>query len=228
MITRKDINRPEQMRGKTIGVTGFYNIMGFQALLFSQAMGFEPGKDITIIQEPTGTMEGMVDGKYDAYIAGEGLPQYQALKAGYKPLIDFKAWKVPMTSSSVNVDADWYKNNRDTAKALIKSMVEAIALMKQDKQVVYRAMAKYYGIKDTKVADYFIGTWDFPTKPYPDREGLRVAQKLYASFPGLRNEELKKANIDDFIDDSVVRELDESGYIDSLYKNSKSKVGGQQ
>ncbi len=182
MIARSDIKRPEELRGKRIGVTGYYNIMGFQALLFSQAMGFDPGKDITILQEPTGTMEGMMAGKYDAYIAGEGLPEWQSIQAGLNPLIDFKAWKVPMTSSSINVDVDWLKDNRETARRFIKSMVEAIALIKQDKSVVNKAMAKYYGITDPKVQSYFYGTWDFPAKPYPDTEGLRIAQKLYANF----------------------------------------------
>ena len=218
MIARKDITRPEQLHGKTIGVTGFFNIMGYQTLLFVQAMGWEPGKDITIIQEPTGTMEGMEAGKYDAYIAGEGLPEWQAEHAGYKPLIDFKQWKIPMTSSSVDVDAEWLKNNRDTARGFIKSMVEAIAIMRQDKKAAFRAMTKYYGITDPKQLEYFYSTWTVPAKPYPDVEGLRIAQKLYATFPGVKSEELKNAKIEDFIDDSFVRELDQSGYIDSLYK----------
>src|ERR1700676_1135572 len=97
-------------------------------------------------------------------------------------------------------------------------MVDAIAMMKQDKQTAFRAMAKYYGITDPQMQANFYSTWDFPAKPYPAVEGLRIAQKLYATFPGLRSDDLKNAKIEDYIDDSFIRELDQSGYIDSLYK----------
>ena len=219
LIARKDITVPEQLRGKRIAFTGTFNILGYQALLFAKAMGWEPGRDVTFVLDASGTIEGLNSGKFEAYIAGVGLPEWQAIhQMGYKPLIDFNNWKIPMCSSSVNADAAWLKDNRETARRFIKSMVDAIAMIKQDKRPAFRAMAKYYGITDPKMQEYFYSTGDFPAKPYPAVEGLKNAKVQFAGNPGLRNDDLKNARIEDYIDDSFVRELDQSGYIDSLYK----------
>jgi len=213
LFARKDITLPEQLKGKRIDFTGRLNILEFQALLFAKAMGWEPGKDVTLVEDRAGTIEGITSGRVDAFIAGEG-PEWQALQAGYKPLIDFRAWKVPMASSSVNADRAWLKDNRETARRFIKSLVDTIAVMKKDKQAAYRAMAKYYNITDPKMQEFFYNAWDFPPKPYPAVEGLRNVKVMYRGiYP-----ELDKYKVEDFVDDSFIRELDQSGYIDRLYK----------
>lgn len=213
LFARKDITLPEQLKGKRIGFTGRLNILQFQALLFAKAMGWEPDKDITLVEDPAGTIEGITSGRVDAFIAGEG-PEWQALKAGYKPLIDFRTWKVPMASSSVNADRAWLKDNRETARRFIKSLVDTIALIRKDKQVAFRTMAKYYNITDPEMQQFFYGAWEFPAKPYPAVEGLRNVKVMYREiYP-----ELDKYKVEDFVDDSFIRELDTSGYIDRLYK----------
>jgi ABC-type nitrate/sulfonate/bicarbonate transport system substrate-binding protein len=219
LIARKDITQPEQLRGKRIAIKGQFNIMDFQALLFTNAMGWKVGQDVTLmISDEDLTLDGLRSGKFDAYICGEALPAWQAAQMDYKPLIDFKQWKIPMSSSGVNVDRAWLRDNREAARRFIKSVVEAIAIMKQDRRAAFRAMAKYYGITDPKMQEFLYSSWDFPAKPYPSVEGLRVAKALYAGHPGLRDEEFRNARVEDSIDDSFIRELDQSGYIDSLYK----------
>jgi ABC-type nitrate/sulfonate/bicarbonate transport system substrate-binding protein len=218
MFARKDITVPEQLRGKRLAITSRTNILGFQALLFCRAMGWEPDKDITFVIDPSGMNDGLISGKFDAYIAGEGLPLWQATQAGQKPLIEFKYWKVPMASSSVHVEEAWLQNNRETARRFVKSMVDTIAVVKQDKLAFFRALAKYYNIKDPRMQEFFYNTWEFPAKPYPAVEGLRMAKVLFDGQPGLRLDDFRKARVEDYIDDSFVRELDQSGYIDSLYK----------
>jgi len=218
IFAKKDITLPEQLRGKRLAITSRFNILGFQALLFCRAMGWEPDKDITFVIDPSGTNEGLLSGKFDAYIAGEGLPLWQAVQAGQKPLIEFKYWKVPMASSSVHVEETWLQNNRETARRFIKAMVDTIAIVKQDKEAFYRALAKYYNIKDPKMQEFFYNTWDFPAKPYPAVEGLRNAKVLFDGQSGLRTEQFRTARVEEYVDDSFVRELDQTGYIDGLYK----------
>ncbi len=51
-----------------------------------------------------------------------------------------------------------------------------------------------------------------PRKPYPPYEGIKRVMEVYDSH------EMRKYTSEHFYDDSFVRELDESGYIDSLYQ----------
>ena len=218
IFARKDIIYPEQLKGKRLAITSHFNIMGFQALLFIRTMGWEPGKDITLVIDPSGMNDGLAKGEFDAYLAGEGLPLWQATQQGYKPVVDFRGWKIPMASSSIHVEEAWLKNNRETARRFVKAMVETISVVKQNKQTFYRALAKYYGMKDPKMQEFFYNTWDFPAKPYPSVDGLREAKVLYDNYPGVKAQEFRNAKIEDYIDNSFIRELDQSGWIDSLYR----------
>ena len=51
-----------------------------------------------------------------------------------------------------------------------------------------------------------------PAKPYPAVDGIKLMMRIYDS------PEMRKYQAEDFYDDSLMRELDESGFIDSLYR----------
>ena len=50
-------------------------------------------------------------------------------------------------------------------------------------------------------------------KPYPSVEGLRNIQR----FMQARNPKVGQIKVQDLIDDSIMRELDRTGYIDRIY-----------
>ena len=57
IFARKEIMYPEQLKGKRLAITSPFNIMGF-ALLFIRTMGWEPGKDIQLVIDPSGMNDG--------------------------------------------------------------------------------------------------------------------------------------------------------------------------
>jgi hypothetical protein len=58
---------------------------------------------------------------------------------------------------------------------------------------------------------YARGAW-LPRKPYPCYEGYTKTMELYDT------NEMRRYKATDFYDDSLMREIDESGFIDALYK----------
>lgn len=114
---------------------------------------------------------------------------------------------------SILTTRTWLNDNRETARRFVKSIIEAIAMMKKDKAVANKVMAKYYGI--TVPAHQKIlndGNREMPKKPYPAVDGIKRTMQLYDSH------EMRRYKPEDFYDDSIVRELDKSGAIDRLYK----------
>ena len=216
IIARKDITKPEQLKGKRLGYTTYGTTSHFQATLLAKRMGWDPIQDISLLSTSgAADLSVLRDGVADAFVSGE-LATLEALAAGYKPLVDMGEWKVPMASNGVNVDRAWLQGNRETARRLVKSIVEAIALMKKDKQIAFRAMAKYYGITDPKMQAYFYEEMpNVPRKPYPTVAGVQKTMEVFESVAG---NEMRKHKPEEFYDDSFVRELDQSGFIDSLYK----------
>jgi ABC-type nitrate/sulfonate/bicarbonate transport system substrate-binding protein len=101
----------------------------------------------------------------------------------------------------------------------VKSHVEAIALMKTDRDLSIKVLAKYLG--QIKERDVLAQSYDtaapdnrISRKQYPSVAGLQMALDLLADD----NPKAKVAKPDDFIDNRFIKELDDSGYIDSLYK----------
>ena len=212
IMARPGITQPEQLKGKRLGYSGNGAMTHFIALKFAQKMGWDPQKDLSLMSGAL-ALDTLESGAVDAFIAYE-IPRVMALSKGFPVLVDLSSWQMSIAGSGVNTTKSWLKDNRDIARRLIKSLVEAIALLKKDKTIAFRAMEKWYGISDREqLAVMYASDVDWiPSKPYPAVEGIKQAMDLYD------NHEMRKLQPGDFYDDSFVRELDESGYIDSLYE----------
>jgi ABC-type nitrate/sulfonate/bicarbonate transport system substrate-binding protein len=211
IFAQPEITRPEQLKGKRLGANGPGSMTHFIAVVFAQRMGWDPLHDISIMDNAM-HHDVLVSRAVDAFVAYE-VPHVMALSAGFKPLIDPRPWDVPMAGSGVVASRAWVQQNREAVRRFIKSTVDAIALMKNDRTVAFRAMAKWYNIADPEQQQYiYDSSEEMPPKPYPSVEGIRKAMEVYDS------NEMRKFKPEDFYDDSFVKELDQSGYIDGLYR----------
>ena len=82
-------------------------------------------------------------------------------------------------------------------------------------------LAKYLGSQDKEILERtydFISTDDrLPPKQYPTLEGIKnILEPLAETDP-----KAKAAKPEDFVDMRFVKELDESGFVDDLYKGRK-------
>ena len=112
----------------------------------------------------------------------------------------------------MNVSRAWLKDNPEATRRFIKSTVEMIALVKRNKQAAFNATAKWYNVADPEKQEHFYREIsNLPRKPYPSVEGIKKVMEIY------NYHEMRKYQPEDFYDDSFVRQLDQSRYIDSLY-----------
>ena len=73
-------------------------------------------------------------------------------------------------------------------------------------------MTKWYDVADPKKQEYFYReVSNLPRKPYPSVDGIRKVMEIY------NYHEMRKHKPEDFHDASFIRQLDQGGYIDSLY-----------
>ena len=211
IVAREGINTLEDLKGKRIGISGISACTGYIATMLAKRMGWDPVQDIAILggnYSVTPLQKGWVD----AAIFYE-IPLAMALKAGYKPIADLRSWNEPMLCSGVWASRSWANNNRETVHRFLKSLVEAIAMMKQDKTVAFQAISKWYKFTDYEMQGIiYNGAVEMPRAPYPNVEGIKKTMELYDSNA------MRRYKAEDFYDDSFIRELDESGYIDSLYE----------
>ncbi len=211
IVGRSDIRSAEQLKGKRIGYSGYGAVTHLEAINFAEAMGWDPQFDVSLMSDGL-AVEALQNGYIDAFVA-DNMHGTMAMAAGYRVIVDLADYSFPTAGSSLMVDREWIKNNDDAARKFIKASIEAVALLKTNKEATFKTLRKWYRLTDPELLEFFYeGSTRMPRKPYPPVEGLRRVMEVYDSH------EMQKYSLEYFYDDRYVRELDESGYIDSLYE----------
>ncbi len=203
----------EDLRGKRIGVSSMTNTLGFQARLLAQRMGWDYQTDITLVDAENDGLEELAEGTVDVILVNE-IAYSTAKSAGYPVLFDTGDWNEDIGGNSVAVDPVWLENpvNREKARRLMMVIAEAISIFHQQPDVARRVLREWNGVQDDNLVQDIIarGAW-LPNKPYACVAGLRKTIEL---FPELGTE---RFTTEDFYDNSVMEEIDASGFLDELY-----------
>ncbi len=211
IVSRPDIASPQDLKGKRIGFSGVGALSHYVTILFAQRMGWDYRADLSLFANGVGT-DLLRNGRVDAFTADE-IALAEALRQGFKDLVDTGTYRFPMPGSGVNAEKSWLAKNHEAAARFVKSTVEAIALLKTDKPAAFAAMAKWYGITDpAKQAEVYAQAAQLPSKPYPAVEGIKKMMEVYDY------REMRLHQPEDFYDASFIAQLDRSGYIDGLYQ----------
>jgi len=211
IMTGPGITAPEQLKGKRLGYSGYGAVSHNQWLQFIEHMGWTED-DVALMSGGLGT-DALMKGHIDAMMGPE-LHGTMAIMNDFYPSIDLADYKFPTAGSGWVVDREWYKDNFEAARAFVMSGIEAIAIIKQDRAKAEQTMIKWYGMKDAEARRlFYTELLKMEEKPYPPYEGIKMIMRLYDGV------EMRKYTPEFFYDDTIVRELDESGFIDSLYKD---------
>lgn len=211
VFARNGVTSLTDLKGKRFG---FGSVGALDHLTFVTVMkklGIEPDRDISMFDGVYGPDVAAKTG-VDAFV-GDAFLAAEASKVGFHDIADLGTYKIPMLGSGVNALKAWLPTHRAAAAAFIKSTVEAIALLKTDKNAAFAAMTKWYGISDPALlGPIYDQALALPSKPYPSVEGLKIVRSIYT----WREMEIHPPEY--FIDSSFIAALDKSGYIDGLYR----------
>jgi NitT/TauT family transport system substrate-binding protein len=214
VIARRDIKTLADLRGKRIGYTVPGALEQYSMLLLLKRLRIDPVHDVSMYLN-AGNVGAIEKGQVDAF-AGDEIAIAAAKKAGLNDLVDLRKYNWPMPGSSVLVLSSWLPQHRDETMRFMKSILEAIALMKTNRQAAYASLTKWFGITDpTKLATVYASAQNLPDKPYPSLEGLKLMRTVY------HYRALDITKPEDFVDMSFVSTLDKDGFIDSLYKTQR-------
>jgi ABC-type nitrate/sulfonate/bicarbonate transport system substrate-binding protein len=213
VVAQKQYKSIQELKGKRFAISSRSACTGTIALIMARRYGWEIGKDMILVPGDY-SYHPLEKNEADALIAYE-VPLAMAMKAGYRPLEDVKmrSWNEPIPCNGVWASKSWAHANHDAVIGYLKAVLEAIAMMKKDKEVAFRAISKYYKMPDREQQQViYNGAAEMPKVPYPAVEGIKNAMTIYDS-PGLR-----RYKLEDFYDDSFMKEIEQSGFVDNLYK----------
>lgn len=219
LITRPEIKTPEQLRGGTVGLSAFRGANPAATRFALQKLGLGP-KDVSLIVVG-GTNERIASlrlGKIQATLFSP--PQnITAQREGFNALADVAELGLPFVHTGLATTRGFIRNNPEIVRRYVKSHLEAIALMKTDREAAIKALAKYLGQikdRDVLVKSYEAAAPDnrISRKQYPSSAGLQTVLDLVSED----NPKAKSAKPEDFVDNRFLKELDDRGFIDDLYK----------
>lgn len=108
------------------------------------------------------------------------------------------------------------RDERDSVMRFVRSFVEGIALLKQNKEFSQKVLTMYMRTTDREYLEgsYIISKQDFLAVPYPITKGLDAIYEIAA----FRRPEIRAHKAEEFVDTSFVAELDKSGFVKRLYE----------
>ena len=216
LMSRPEIKTPEQLKGGSVAISRFGSSSDFIARYALSKIGLTPGKDVTMVQ--IGSTQARVDAALSGQIKATVVQPPASIIAqrrGMNILADLPKLGLVYQHTCVVTTRKFIRTNPDAVRRYVKSQVEAVHRIYTDKEISMRALAKYFGHGVPR--DVVEKTWEnllnesiLPKKQYPSLEGIKTI--LASETKG------KNAKPEDFVDLSFIRELDQSGYIDALYK----------
>jgi NitT/TauT family transport system substrate-binding protein len=215
MLSRPEIKTPEQLKGGAVAISRFGSASDFIVRYALQRLGLIPVKDVAILQvgSLTERLAAMETKRVQATVLAPPA-MYQALMRGFNLLADIAALGLAYQATGVATTRKFIRERTDIVRRYVKAHVEAIHRFKTDRETSMKILAKSLAISDKQLLERTyegaIVEHKLPAKQYPTLEGLKtiLASDLKA----------KGAKAEDFVDLRFIKELDDSGYIDRLYK----------
>ena len=217
IVSLSNITAVEQLKGKTAGVNRLGSTSDLGLRLALKKLGIDPEKDVKII--PTG-------GTAERFAAlSKGITQFtiipepfltQAEKLGFRNLFNISDLKIPFWWNGILSRESIIKTQRPLLSKLVRAMVEAIHIIKTDKEYAKTIFKKNLGINDPEGLERAYKDYSnaFPEFPYPNPEGVKTMLDDLAP----KNPKAASADPKTYVDMSFVAELDKSGFIKQLYK----------
>jgi ABC-type nitrate/sulfonate/bicarbonate transport system substrate-binding protein len=218
LVVQPSITSAEGLKGKSIGISRFGSVTDVAARAFLAELKLRLGDDVTLRQVGgaseraaafrRGVVAGFLSSTGSIHLLGAGLPHRVLIRtADLKNPPPFP-WICAVTTKSYLV------KHRDRVKKVVMALIEATHYFKTRKEETKKIIGKYF---PTANAAYLEDNYTTTT---------RILERVpYVTRPGMENliEEARKTNptikvtVDDVVDDTIVRDLEKDGFIDSVY-----------
>lgn len=219
LYTEKGITRPDQFKGKAVGVTRIGSATDFAMRYALDKYGIDANKDVAILQ--LGNQPALLAALEAGRLQGAMLSMPTSLRAkkiGFPMLADLQMLGLEYQHTSIATTKALIKSKPDLVKDFVRAYIEGIQYAKTHRKETLDILAKYLRVDDKDVLDE---TYDtiivtlVPEKPYPTLKGIQtILRELGAKDPAARS-----ARPEQFVDLSIMKELDTSGFIDRVYKS---------
>ena len=216
LMVRPDIKRPEDLKGKKIGVSSLGSLTDFLVRSIAKKKGLNPDRDITLITtggSDTERVMALKAGSVEASAVSH--PGYGiARKMGFSMLWD-SAKELDYPWMEITTRRAAIKSDRELITQYMKAHLEGIALFKTNRDFSIKVIKKVMKMTDDEMVNetYEIFSKMFLPTPYPNHPGMKIS----FDYVAMTRNDVWSHKPEEFTDPSFVTELEKSGFIKSLY-----------
>jgi ABC-type nitrate/sulfonate/bicarbonate transport system substrate-binding protein len=193
------------LRGKTIGVTRAGSATHMIARLALKSAGLNE-REVKFLHHG-GLPESFASLDKGLVDASMGSPP----RPGVRELVDLSALKIPFLQGAIEVQRSYLQSRRETVLNLLKAYVETIKLAKDKPELAIAAISKRMRVP----VDYVRSVYQphdnvLEEIPYVRRDSVQAILEQYPK------EQLKNLSYEKLVDNSLLQQLEESGFIKAL------------
>lgn len=218
VISRPEIKQVSDLKGKAVGVTRRGANTDYWARFGLTHHGLVPDKDVRILY--TGglreTYTALQQKQVVAAAMGLGNSFGKMLqREGYNTLIDVSKLGEDFPFNGIATTRKYLQTKRPVVVNFMKAYLEAIKWNLDNKAQSKKILAAYTGVNDDELLEIAYDVYILKIRskvPYPVNRGW----KTLIDFTARDNPKVKDVKAEEILDDSIVKELDESSFIRRL------------
>jgi ABC-type nitrate/sulfonate/bicarbonate transport system substrate-binding protein len=217
LMVSPSVKSLHDLKGSSIGIAGFGGASDFAANYIIRKEGMIPEKDIILIAvggQPE-RFSALANGKLKAVLLE---PPYTGRieRMGFRRLVNFPSLDLEFQNLGFVTTRSYLKAERAVCLNFLKAITEGIHFFKSHKKESMTLLASILKTQDQDALEetYSLDVHIIPDIPYSTLKGLHNILELLA----LRNPKAKNKDPREVVDDSLIKEMDDSGFIAYLRK----------
>lgn len=218
MVVSPEIKKPEDLRGKKLTVSRFGSNSDYATRKILLKWGLRPDIDVAVLQIPGGqpTRLAAIQSKQVHGMVAQPPVTNLARKFNMNIIAEPEDFGGAYPTTPVAARISFIKDRRETVRRFARALLEGIHVYKTQKEFSKKVIAKYVKTDDNDALEdsYQFFSRLVPQKPYPSLDAVKEA----LAELGEKDPKFRSAKPEEFVDMSVIKEFDDSGFIDGLYK----------
>jgi NitT/TauT family transport system substrate-binding protein len=219
VVAKPDIKRPEQLRGKKIGVSRIGSNPHYFAVQALRHFGLE-SRDVSYIQAGGApeTLAALVAQGIDAAVLTVPTDA-QALKLGYHYVIYGPDLRIAYAATTFISRRSIVAKRGPVIGRFMRAMAEAAKIMHTDKEYTYKVLGKYLRIDDRKLLE---ASYDVEIKALEPRLAIKL-EGLQSTLDEIAPVDPRAKTIkpQEMVDTRYLDEMGKSGFMDQLWGGKK-------
>ena len=219
IIARTDIKRPEQLKGKRIGVSRIGSNPHYFAVQALRHYGIE-SREVSFIQAGGApeTLAALVAQGIDAAVLTVPTDA-QALKLGYHYVVYGPDLRIAYAATTITTRRSIIAKRGAVIGRFMRAIAEAAKIMHTDREYMYKVMAKYLRIDDRKLLE---SSYNVESKALEPRLALKL-EGIQSTLDEIAPIEprAKAVKPQEMIDTRYLDEMEKGGFFEQIWAGKK-------